>query len=118
LPQAAADVWCRAGALGVVVTGRRVDKLDEVAQQLRKKHHNTKILAIRADVTNSSDMEFLFSSVRKEFGRAADVVLANAGVMEKHNLIADQDVDAWWNSMVGSLTLWFRQERTILTLRG
>jgi len=45
-------------------------------------------------------MEGLFGRVKEEFGRPADVVLANAGVMEKHNLIGDQDADAWWNSMV------------------
>lgn len=102
---AAAEVWCRAGALGVVISGRRVDRLDAVVQHLRKKYHNTKILAVRADVTVANDMEFLFSNVRSAFGRAADVVLANAGIMEKHNLIADQDVDAWWNSMARNL-LW------------
>jgi hypothetical protein len=41
--------------------------------------------------------------VRKEFGRPPDVVLANAGVIEKHNLIPDQDADAWWASMVRSI---------------
>lgn len=77
-----------------------MEKLVEVAEQLRKEYPCTKVSAIRADVTVSHDMQHLFESVKKEFGRAADVVLANAGVMEKHNLIADQDADAWWTSMV------------------
>ena len=98
--QAAADVWCRAGAGGVIIAGRRVEKLEEVAQGLRRKYPSPRILAVRADVTVQSDMEELFGRVKEEFGRSTDVLLANAGVMEKHNLIADQDADAWWNSMV------------------
>lgn len=86
-----------------MIAGRRAEKLDVVAHALRKKYPAPIILAVRADVTVASDMEYLFGVVREEFGRAADVVLANAGVMEKHNLIGDQDADAWWNSMVSDL---------------
>lgn len=98
--EAAAVVWARAGALGIVITGRRAYKLEEVAQKLRQKYPQLKVVAVRTDVTVPSDVENLFAKTKEEFGRCPDVVLANAGVMEKHNRIAEQDVDEWWNSMV------------------
>lgn len=105
IKQAAAEVWCRSGASGIIIAGRRAEKLDEVAQRLRKKYPKSNIISIRADVTVSKDMKNLFDSVMKEFGRPADIVLANAGVMEKHNLIADQDADVWWTSMVTKISI-------------
>ena len=98
--QAAAAVWARAGASGIVIAGRRTFKLEEVAQNLRAKYPASKIIAIRTDVTVPGDVENLFQKTKEEFGRCPDVVLANAGVMEKHNKIAEQDVEEWWDTMV------------------
>lgn len=83
-----------------MIAGRRACKLDEVAQQLRQKYPKSKVISVRTDVTVPCDVENLFARTKEEFGRCPDVVLANAGVMEKHNKIAEQDVDEWWNSMV------------------
>lgn len=85
----------------MVIAGRRLEKLEQVAKELRSKYPETKVLAVRADVTIQCDMVGLFRLVVEVWGRPADVVLANAGVMEKHNLIGDQDSEDWWNSMVG-----------------
>jgi NADP-dependent 3-hydroxy acid dehydrogenase YdfG len=85
-----------------VIAGRRVCKLEEVSRDLGEKYAADKTVVIRTDVTVPHDVENLFARTAEEFGRCPDVVLANAGVLEKSKRIAEQDVDAWWNSMVGT----------------
>jgi NADP-dependent 3-hydroxy acid dehydrogenase YdfG len=101
-----------------VIAGRRASKLEEVARQLREKYSASRVVAIQTDVTVQADVENLFERTKEEFGRCPDVVLANAGVMEKHNRIAEQDVDEWWNSMVcpNSWTLFSANDRARLSV--
>ena len=85
-----------------MIAGRRICKLEEVAQNLSQKYPESKVVVVRADVTVPSDVLNLFERTKEKFGRCPDVVLANAGVMEKHNKIAEQDVEEWWDTMVYS----------------
>jgi len=58
----------------VVVTGRRKELLDEVIAG----QSDDKVLACPADLTNTDDVDELFSKLKKKFGRL-DVVFNNAG---------------------------------------
>ncbi|KAK5211632.1 hypothetical protein LTR99_005713 [Exophiala xenobiotica] len=92
---AAAHVWVRAGAEGVVIAGRRQEKLDETASSLKSASAGTKILTVKTDITISGDVEKLFSKIKETFGRTADVVLANAGWSEA-GTAGEHPVDKWW----------------------
>jgi NADP-dependent 3-hydroxy acid dehydrogenase YdfG len=91
----------RAGAAGVVIAGRRKDKLDETVlslQQLNK--GTTKLLAVATDLTVERDVENLLQEVNKAFGRPADVVIANAGQSLPMKPVAEKSVSTWWKAYV------------------
>jgi NAD(P)-dependent dehydrogenase (short-subunit alcohol dehydrogenase family) len=100
--KAAAKVWVRAGAAGVVIAGRRKDKLDETVRELERfnKDGTTKILAVATDLKVEVQVAHLFQKVNDTFGRPADVVIANAGMLSDAKLLAEDSVSNWWNVWV------------------
>jgi NAD(P)-dependent dehydrogenase (short-subunit alcohol dehydrogenase family) len=103
--QAAAKVWVRAGAAGVVIAGRRKDKLDETVHELERfnKDGITKILAVATDLKVEAQVTHLFQQVNDTFGRPADVVIANAGMLSDAKLLAEDSVSNWWNVWVRTI---------------
>lgn len=92
----------RAGAAGVVIAGRRKEKLAEVAASLDKVNRgSTTILTVAADVKAEGDVVHLFEQVIKTFSRPADVVIANAGTGSDLLPLGEQTVPDWWNTLVG-----------------
>lgn len=53
-----------------------------------------------ADVKSEVDMRMVFSSVVAEFGRPADVVIANAGWTPTFKKPHEEDVKTWWSVYV------------------
>jgi NAD(P)-dependent dehydrogenase (short-subunit alcohol dehydrogenase family) len=99
--KAAARIWVRAKAAGVVIAGRRKEKLDETVQALSEQHGgNTKIIAVVADIRIEREVEALFKEVNKVFGRPADVVIANAAWQPKFKPLAEESVTTWWSVYV------------------
>lgn len=99
--QAIARVWVRAGAEGVVLTGRRKEKLDETVKTLEALNTGaTKFLTVSADVTKEADTNNLYAQVNSSFGRAADVVFANAGVGPPPRPLAEDEARNWWSTFV------------------
>lgn len=102
--KAAAHVWVRAGATGVVIAGRRKEKLDETVRSLEElSKGTTKILGVQTDLTATRDVENLFQEVNRGFGRPADVVIANAGITPDIKLIAEESISTWWSVYVSFL---------------
>ena len=86
---ATAVQFSRAGAQ-VVVTGRRADKVSEVAKECLKVSPNgTKALEVVADVTKPEDLRRLVDTTVKHFGKL-DVLVNNAGAGTKAG-INDKD---------------------------
>ncbi|CAG2115106.1 unnamed protein product, partial [Medioppia subpectinata] len=70
--------FAQSGA-SVVVTGRRADKLTEVAKEcLKVSPKGIKALEVAADVTNKDDMRRLVDQTIKHFGKL-DILVNNAG---------------------------------------
>lgn len=97
---AAAKTWAKAGAQGVVITGRRAEHLQAVKDEIKAINKDTVVLAIKGDISIESDVVNLFAKVQKEFGRPADVLLNNAGTLGgEGKKIGDQSVSDWWQAM-------------------
>lgn len=94
---AAALVWARASAAGIVLTGRRVDRLDKVASEIRAINSETTVLTVKSDMSNDADVKNLFQKTQETFGRAPDVLLLNHGVLEENAPIGETPADAWWS---------------------
>ncbi|CAG2107593.1 unnamed protein product, partial [Medioppia subpectinata] len=74
--------FAQSGA-SVVVSGRRADKLTEVAKEcLKVSPKGIKALEVAADVTNKDDMRRLVDQTIKHFGKL-DILVNNAGAI--HN---------------------------------
>ena len=102
---AAARVWVQAGAEGVIIAGRRQNALDNSASKLgelaKSLGKETKVLAVPTDLTVFGQVENLFKQVKEHFqGRLPDVVIANAGVANPIEPLAEGDADAWWSIWV------------------
>ena len=93
-------MWVEAGAEGVVIAGRRFELLEETATSIKKISRGTKVLAIKTDLTVEKDVDNLFHQVNKTFGRPADVVLANAGLVSEIKPMVEEDVNTWWSIYV------------------
>ncbi|EKD14500.1 uncharacterized protein L3040_000031 [Drepanopeziza brunnea f. sp. 'multigermtubi'] len=96
--EAAAKVWARARAKGIVIAARRLDALNEVAEELKSISPTTQVLAVKTDIVVESDVKSLFDRVQETFGRAADVLLNNAGYL-KDGAIAETPADEWWTGI-------------------
>jgi NAD(P)-dependent dehydrogenase (short-subunit alcohol dehydrogenase family) len=58
------------------------------------------VLGVQTDLTVESDVTNLFEEVNKAFGRPADVVIANAGLLSDLLPLAEEVVSKWWNVYV------------------
>ncbi|KAF2007035.1 short chain dehydrogenase-like protein [Amniculicola lignicola CBS 123094] len=95
---AAAKVWVRAGAEGVVIAGRRNDVLERTLVELEALGGGrTKVLAVQTDISKESDTSNLFEQVKKTFGRPADVVLANAAYCGPLLKPHQESTEQWWS---------------------
>jgi NAD(P)-dependent dehydrogenase (short-subunit alcohol dehydrogenase family) len=72
---ASAKLFAAEGA-HVVITGRRVEKLDEAVAEI-----GSNVTPVQGDVGNHDDLDRLFARIGKEYGRL-DIVFANAGAAE------------------------------------
>jgi hypothetical protein len=72
--------WQRAGTrVSLVLTGRRRQPLEEAVAEIRAAHgEDVDAMACPADLGNAGDVERLFSTLRREYGRL-DLLFNNAG---------------------------------------
>lgn len=79
--EAAAKVLAAAGA-HIVIGARRTERLAELADDIAEKGGSVRLQKL--DVTDRADVEAFAGFARSEFGRL-DVIVNNAGVMQKFN---------------------------------
>lgn len=95
--------WAEAGALGIVITSRKISDLHGVVDEINKASSgNTKVLALAVEVTKDEDVKNVFEKAKEKFGKM-DVVIANAGIMAQENLfpkIGEFAPDSWWQDIV------------------
>jgi len=84
----------------LVITGRKQDRLDEAVESL-----GDKTLAVKADVSNISELADLFTKIKTVHGRI-DVLVANAGIGQVSALgsITEEAFDLAFNTNVKGVT--------------
>jgi NADP-dependent 3-hydroxy acid dehydrogenase YdfG len=75
----------------VVLGARRVERLDEIAGEIRR--DGGQAVTCRVDVARRADLDRLVGAGVDEFGRL-DVLVSNAGI-SKIGMISELDVDGW-----------------------
>ncbi|MFZ2220892.1 MAG: SDR family oxidoreductase [Rhodoferax sp.] len=96
--KAAALALLKAG-YHVVLTGRRQDALQAVAEE----SGSGNALVVAADVTQPASVAALFATIQSHFGRL-DVLFNNAGVNAPKVLFEDLSFDQWQNVVNTNLT--------------
>ena len=97
---AAARVWARAGAQGIVLVGRRLERLHAVAQTLQSEKPGLDVVPMAADMASDEDMKSLFTRIKDGFGRAPDVIVSSASSPGPGTPILEAETDQWWNAFV------------------
>lgn len=63
----------------VVISARRMDKLEDVANEIRES--GGEVLPVRCDIAKAEDADHLMEGVIREFGQI-DILVNNAGILE------------------------------------
>jgi NADP-dependent 3-hydroxy acid dehydrogenase YdfG len=100
ISKAMAKVWATAKASGIVLAGRRVQNLEEVAASLKTINKDVDVLTVQTDVGDDKSVEALISKAKAHYGRVPDVVVSNAGYVEKALPIGKQKPEDWFKTFV------------------
>ncbi|KAL9092348.1 MAG: hypothetical protein Q9165_004523, partial [Trypethelium subeluteriae] len=97
LGKAIAEAWAIAGAEAILLTGRRLDALNEIAAKIKEtaRPMTLKILVVPADVTSEVSVQELFTIAKKEIG-TFDVLINDAGTLN-YAAIDHIEPSKWWN---------------------
>ncbi|APA13840.1 hypothetical protein sscle_11g086100 [Sclerotinia sclerotiorum 1980 UF-70] len=117
---AAVKVWAEAHASGIVLAARGLPAMNSLIEELQPLSPQTKFLAVKVDIANEDDVKNLYTTVQKEFGRHADVLMNNAGFLESEQLIGETEPSRWWKILVSSSYTppdlipmrWLKEEKT------
>jgi NAD(P)-dependent dehydrogenase (short-subunit alcohol dehydrogenase family) len=89
---ATAELFLRAGA-SVAICGRDSVRLARAERELRERHPQAQLLAVRCDVLDADDVAAFAGEVEKRFGRT-DMLVNNAG-QGRVSTFADTSDEAW-----------------------
>jgi NAD(P)-dependent dehydrogenase (short-subunit alcohol dehydrogenase family) len=78
LGEATALLFAKEGA-HVMLMGRRKEKIDAVAEKIKKDNSNSQVLAFPGDVSINKNCETVISETMKKWGRI-DILVNNAGI--------------------------------------
>ena len=114
--RASAIAYARAGASGIIVTGRSATLLDQVekeviaAAETRGKGSTVKVLKLVLDVTDESVVNEAARRVRGAFGRL-DILVNNAGYLAPFSPINETKTKEWnqtWSTHITGIFLVIR----------
>ena len=100
-----ACTFAQAGASGLALVARTQTQLDESKQAIAAINPDCVVLLFSLDVSHAEQVQEMMDDVIKSFKRL-DVVLANAGIMEKESEICDIDPLSWWGIYVWTSHPW------------
>ncbi|OAL18784.1 hypothetical protein AYO22_10113 [Fonsecaea multimorphosa] len=98
--KATAIAFAQAKARAVVITGRTKSTLDSAKVEIEEaaqaeSNRDFQCLVFQADVTSASAMEDAFGQTVQKLG-GIDVLVSNAGYVDSHSVIAQSDLDDYW----------------------
>lgn len=93
--QGTAELFAKEGA-AVVLTARRVDRLNALAEEIEKAGGKT--LVVPGDVTKLVDIKNVIEQTVKTFGRI-DILVNNAGIGDRHTATI-RVMDQFWDEVI------------------
>ena len=86
-----AAVLSKAGA-DVVVAARRMDRLEELAEEITKA--GGRALPVEMDVTSEESVSGAFAEIKEALGRPCDIIISNSG-MSRDTWFREQSEEDW-----------------------
>jgi NADP-dependent 3-hydroxy acid dehydrogenase YdfG len=77
----------------LIITGRRDDRLQELAETLRKEH-NAEVLTVAFDISKRESVESAMASLDRNW-KNIDILINNAGLASGLSSIQDGNIDDW-----------------------
>jgi NAD(P)-dependent dehydrogenase (short-subunit alcohol dehydrogenase family) len=93
--QGTAELFAKEGA-AVVMTARRVDRLNALAEKIEKA--GGRALAVPGDATNLAEVKNVIKQTIKTFGKI-DILVNNAGISDRHTATI-RVTDRFWNQVI------------------
>ncbi len=90
-----------ADGASVVLAGRTLSKLEEVADAIRKK--GGRAIAVQTDVSDEKEVEQMVAETIKAFGKI-DILVNNAGIIGPTLNVVDMDFRGWNEALAINLT--------------
>ena len=89
--------YARAGASGLLISSRRREALEEVAQEIRQINASTEVTIAPADVSSDADVKQISTTAEAAFSRShgLDVCVCNAGVVDSTFIDAQTNEHRW-----------------------
>lgn len=108
-------------SLKIILTARRVDKLEEVAAQIENEiSHGVKVLSVRLDVSNPEEVRRFHGELPDDF-KDIDILVNNAGLVKGTAAAPDilpQDIDVMFSTNVTGLINMTQAILPIMKRRG
>lgn len=108
-------------ACHVVITGRNLQTIAQAATEIREagvpapSGQKPKVLAVECDVRDNEDVERMFATAVKEFGRL-DILVNNAGISQSAAPLQETSVELWRDIIETNLTGTFLCARAAVPL--
>lgn len=80
--------------LKVVACGRRVDKIQEIEDEMKKSGAAGELCPVHCDLRRESDIQDMFQLIRNKYGRL-DVCVNNAGLVWQQDRLSEGDIKEW-----------------------
>ncbi|KAF1960306.1 putative short-chain dehydrogenase [Byssothecium circinans] len=100
--KATAIAFAQAGAKVIAIFGRRIDKLQAAAEEIRKANPNgtTTVIFEAVDLSQGAAVDAAFADAIKKAGEAQiDIFIHNAGILQTHGVVAGYDYDEFRNGL-------------------
>jgi hypothetical protein len=102
-PQAVALAWAKAGATTVVLIGRTLKSLEDIANKIRIRYEAIRTIVITTDTTNEVEVANLFSTLQQQHDIRLDVLVQGAGAMNNAGSV-EKVPNEWWQDFVSCVT--------------
>ncbi|KAK1238132.1 hypothetical protein MKX08_002711 [Trichoderma sp. CBMAI-0020] len=92
----------KAGIHGLVLVARDEAKLKQVETEVHQINTKIETLLVALDITDEAAVKQLYTRIQEQYGRAADILVANAAVSAATNgggpVLHEAPVDKWWSN--------------------
>ncbi len=100
--KATAIAFAQAGAKVIAIFGRRIDKLQAAAEEIRNANPNgtTTVIFEAVDLSQGAAVDTAFANATKKAGEAQiDIFIHNAGILQTNGVVAGYDYDEFRNGL-------------------